>query len=422
VLVRLKNLKVALPDRGIILRNVSLSVDSGEVVLITGPSGSGKTTLLRVMASIIPKVIKGYVKGHIEPSPSKLISEGRVAYIPQEPWYSILTPYVWSELSSFTSLSYSNIDNALKRYNLFNLKNRTTFTLSAGEIQRLNFIIAEESEKDLILLDEPVSHLDRVNAERVIKGIYKLKNEGKAIVAVDHNINLWKGVVDKVYIISNGRIRDLGYRDPYEEVRELIKKLNPAKSVSNNLVCKVRIREFKYPASKSVILRDVGFDVHKGEIVLVKGVSGSGKTTLLKLIARRVRSRHVNIEVKGKIFYVPDNPLLFFSSPTPIEEVKGNFRVLKELGIDYVAKQPLLKLSSGERRRVALASAFTRGANLILLDEPTIGLDPYSKYVILKHIAELASRGASFIIASHDEDIKNISSEVVVLGEDRYLS
>ncbi|HDD25570.1 MAG TPA: ATP-binding cassette domain-containing protein, partial [Acidilobales archaeon] len=104
VVLSIRDLRVSFPLRGEVLKGISLSLKEGEAILISGPSGSGKTTLLRVIASIIPDVIKGWVSGAIKPKPRELKAEHAVLYIPQEPWYTVVTPYVWSEIASFTDL------------------------------------------------------------------------------------------------------------------------------------------------------------------------------------------------------------------------------------------------------------------------------------------------------------------------------
>ncbi len=414
--ISIRDLTVVFNGGKAVLSGLSTVINKGEAVLITGPSGSGKTTLLRVLSTIIPNVIKAKVQGAIVPPPKELSKV--LYYVPQEPWYSVVTPYVWSEILSFSSnhLSIEDVKALLYKYGLHNLINRPTYTLSAGELQRLSMASAEVSKKRLLLLDEPTSHLDPINAMKVIKVINSLMTLlNTTVIAVDHNIERWRGLVKKVYLLINGKLRVLEpNEDPYRKWREMIRKLSKG-SPSSSTLCEVEVKKFKYPGMNDYVLKDIYFNVKQGEIVLLKGPSGSGKTTLLKLIANKRSGRHFRIKVKCKVNYIPDNPLLYFSESTPIEEVKGDVKVLSKFNLDHVMNSPIMRLSTGERRRVAIASALVRGYNMILLDEPTIGLDPKSKYLVFEAITKARDEGRSFIIASHDEDLLYISDKVVKL-------
>ncbi|HDN76000.1 MAG TPA: ATP-binding cassette domain-containing protein, partial [Acidilobales archaeon] len=268
----------------------------------------------------------------------------------------------------------------------------------------------------LLLLDEPTSHLDPGNAIKVINGVLKLKRLGKSLIIIDHYIERWRSVVDEILFLTNGTLTDInGVKDPYVKWRALIKSLRPPEDVGE-VICDVSIKSFSYPGSDFEVLKDVVFEVRRGEIVWVKGPSGCGKTTLLRLIAKKFRSREGYVRVHGKTIYVPDNPLLYFSEPTPEAEVLGRLDILSKFGLKELSRTPIMKLSTGERRRLAIASILARKFDLALLDEPTIGLDPKSKYEVLKSIVSLAGEGVAVIISSHDEDLRFISSWVYELG------
>ncbi len=414
--VVIEELSVAYEGGREVLSKLTALFESGKATLITGPSGSGKTTLLRVISTVIPYVIKAKVSGTLKPDPTYL--RKYIYYVPQEPWYSIVTPYVWSEVMSFSKLklSMSDIKELLRKYGLHDLLSRPTYTLSSGELQRLSIASAEVSGRSIFLLDEPTSHLDKINALKVVNVVKGILKEIKAtVIIIDHDVSKWESVVDKVYFLSNGRLEPLRLNsDPYKVWRRKIKELGRG-SPGSDVVCRVNVRRFKYPGMSKYVLSNVSFSVRRGEVLLIRGPSGSGKTTLLKLIASRRSGSSYEVSVNGKVLYIPDNPLLYFSEPTPIEEVRGRYEVLKLFGVDCVAKSPIMRLSTGERRRVAIASALVRGADLILLDEPTVGLDPRSKYFVLESIVKARSRGTSFVIASHDDDILSICDEVITL-------
>jgi len=414
-LIEVKDLNVWLSNYHV-LKDVSFNIDERGIVLLVGPSGSGKSTLLKTLSGVIPSVVKGVVKGFSSPPLETL--KNNAMYVHQEPWFFISTPYIWSEIVGYTSIkSLSNLREVLEEFRLGHHVNRTTYTLSAGEIQRLAFIIAVNSGKEILLLDEPTSYLDKHNSETLIRYAVKLsKDYGKTFIVVDHDLALWSNYVSEILYLGDGKLTKTS-KNPFEEIiNNMLSKLSPVNSRSSECL-KIRVDSFKFPDSKEPLLTDISFDVCRGEVVVVKGSSGSGKTTLLKLVASGCLRGNEVVNVSGdrcRAVLVPDNPLLYLSSPTPLEEVGlEGLKYLKYLGIASKAETPIMKLSSGERRRLAIASALSRGYEYVLVDEPTAGLDPLNKLHVIEAIIKAAEMGAGFVIASHDPFVEMIANKVV---------
>ncbi len=401
-----------------ILKDVSFSIEESSVVLLVGPSGSGKSTLLKTLSGVIPSAIKGTVKGFSNPPLESL--KRRTMYVHQEPWFFISTPYVWSEVAGYTNIKSTNtLRRVLEEFGLGQHVSRTTYTLSAGEIQRLAFVIAVNSGKEIILLDEPTSYLDKRNSENLVRFVGKLSRDyGRTFVVVDHDLTLWSDYVSKVLYLSGGRLTETS-ENPFKEVTDYMnRELRPPNSGDGECL-KIRVDSFKFPDSEEPLLTNISFEVCKGEVVVVKGSSGSGKTTLLKLIASGClrNNKIVSSETRHcKAVLVPDNSLLYLSHPTPAEEVGVNgLKYLEYLGISDKAETPIMKLSSGERRRLAIASALSRNYEYILMDEPTAGLDPLNKLRVIEAIIKAADMGVGFVIASHDPFVEMIANKVVCI-------
>lgn len=402
-----------------ILKEVSFDVDDGNVVLLVGPSGSGKSTLLKTLSGVIPSVVKGVVKGFSNP-PLEVLKK-KAMYVHQEPWFFVSTPYVWSEVTGYTPIrSLESLKEFLEEFRLSQHVFRTTYTLSAGEIQRLAFVIAVNSGKEVILLDEPTSYLDRRNSETLVKFVSEVSRDyGKTFIVVDHDLTLWSEHASKVLYLSEGRLTETS-KNPFDEVIDyMTRRLSPPEPRSSECV-RIHVDSFKFPDSKEPLLTDVSFDVCRGEVVVVKGSSGSGKTTLLKLIASGcLRNNEKMISIVGgrcKAVLVPDNPLLYLSSPTPADEVGvSGLKYLEYLGISSKAGTPIMRLSSGERRRLAIASALSGGYEYVLMDEPTAGLDPLNKLYVIEAIIKAADLGVGFVIASHDPFVEKIANKVVCI-------
>ncbi len=402
-----------------VLRGTSFDVYEGNVVLVVGPSGSGKSTLLKTLSGVIPSVIRGEVRGYLNP-PQEVLRSWSL-YVHQEPWFFISTPYVWSEVAGYTGIkSLNSIREVLNEFGLNQHLYRTTYTLSAGEIQRLAFIIASNS-KNVVLLDEPTSYLDRRNSEVLVRFAGKLvKDYGRTIVVVDHDISLWEGIASKVLYMYGGMLSEVS-SNPFNDVVEyMVKALRPPESKGGDCM-RVCVDSFRFPDSEELLLTDIDFEVCRGEVVVVRGPSGSGKTTLLKLIAEgylRGDGKVVSMGGhRGRVVLVPDNPLLYLTSPTPVEEVgEHGIKYLEYVGLIGKAETPVMRLSSGERRRLAIASALSRGYEYVLIDEPTAGLDPLNKSYIIEVLIKAAGMGAGFIIASHDPFLERIANKVVSVG------
>lgn len=411
-----------------VLRNISFRVEQGEILLVYGRSGSGKTTLLRVLAGVVGKTVNGEFKGKISIfgyNPYSLSSKDMVklvAYIPQEPWYAILAPNVWGELTLnqllVNSYDREKVLRVAEKYSLRNLLYRLTYTLSAGETQRT--VIASNILRDtrLFLLDEPTSYLDREHKLRLISYIEELTSRGKTIIVVDHDVDLWSNIADKLLVLDNGVQRYFGLMDKNMVYHVEYPTRGPG-IASSDVVLEARGLWYRYPGSKSYVLEGVDLSVGRGEILWVKGPNGSGKTTLLKLLSGVLKPSKGVVSRRGKVIYVSENPLLYFSEPTISEEV-GDEELLDLVGLRGLVDRKLVRTSSGERRRAAIASAIARGYDILCLDEPTAGLDPYSKKSVLEAIVRVVEeREVSVIVASHDAVFDRIADKTLELTRRR---
>ena len=164
------------------------------------------------------------------------------------------------------------------------------------------------------------------------------------------------------------------------------------------------------------MLRGINLDVGEGEVLWIRGSSGCGKSTLLKVLAGILKPSRGYVERPRGVQLVPENPLLYLSAPTPREELGNNLEIARSLGLEDCLDTPILMLSSGERRRLAIASAYLRQPKALLIDEPTVGLDPWNARRVLTLIAKLASRGCSVVVASHGEELGLVASSITRLG------
>jgi len=414
---------------GFTIRDVNIRVDNGEVLVVTGPSGSGKTTLLRALTCTLDRV-EGFVKGSISLNgidicklPPQRVYE-LITYIPQEPWYSIVGYTVRAEHCYVLSLMGVKCHHTiLDRLGLSGKYELLTVNLSAGETQRLLWAEVVAKKSPVILLDEPLVYLDE-EGRGAVRHIIREAVENKAsIVLVDHNPLFWRDLADKLLVLEGGVVKYYGrwvdnifdgnvYSHPAGEVRR-----------ANGVSIEALGVWFKYPGGEFIV-KDFSLTVKRGSIVGLIGRNGSGKTTILKLLAGILRPTRGVVRRYGRAIYVPENPLLYFTKPTAREELlyMARYRggsvddVVELFGLTRVLDRPLAKLSSGERRRLAIASAYLANADIYLVDEPTGGLDDSSAASVIEAILHLASRGKTVVIATHDTRVVRVLDEVVRLG------
>ncbi|RLG86404.1 MAG: hypothetical protein DRO18_04460, partial [Thermoprotei archaeon] len=365
-----------------ILKHVSFSIKEGETVLITGPSGSGKTTLLRSLIGIIPHLTEAYVDGKVSIYGYSPLSKRDVkplttlvTYVPQEPWDSIITPYVWTELAVLGVKSLNEVHNYLRGMGLSGYEHRLTYTLSAGEAQRLNALTAFVRGSKVFLFDEPISHLDMKNKIQVVEAIKIIKSRGGTSIIIDHDLEFWLGVVDRCFYIDNGILSEIPCIELLNKYERLKRDLSWAlsKSLARNVLkgkklCELNDVYFKYLGSDYVI-KDLSVSVYEGEFLTLIGPSGSGKTTLLKLIAGLLRPTKGRVKCGCKRVLIPENPILFFTEPTIRDEVLKpgeslGYELLRRFNLVGKEDLGIVWLSSGEKRRAAIASAMVRGYKL----------------------------------------------------------
>lgn len=416
--------------KGFFIRNISFELSKGEILVITGRSGSGKTTLLKTLLNIL-HLSNGYIKGVvlIKNKPITQYSSEElynlISYIPQDPWYAVIGHVVYVEYCHALSVANIKCDpKKLKIYGLDKLENHITYGLSAGEYQRLLWASSIDKGSEILFLDEPLIYIDSTSRSRFIGFVKKFIETGGTAIIVDHMPDNWVGFDPKILVLDKGVQKYLG---PYREdllpkpIIKIKKQTNQYKGRKPLLVSKNIW--FKYPG-ENYVLRNISFEAYSGEITGISGKNGAGKTTLLKILAGILKPNKGNIVRYGRIIYLPENPLLYYSYPTPREELFASARdpreferITKRFSLEELLDRPLSMLSSGERRRIALASAFLAGYDIYLLDEPSGGLDNYSLKELLDEIMFLSKNNKAVIIASHDERLYPYFDKTCILRE-----
>uniref|UniRef100_A0A7J3XZY0 ABC transporter ATP-binding protein n=1 Tax=Thermogladius calderae TaxID=1200300 RepID=A0A7J3XZY0_9CREN len=399
-----------------VIEGASLDVGDGEVALLTGASGSGKTTMILALTGVLKFLMNGVVSGVVELDGlnplslegfSKLPAE--VGVVLQDPDKQIAMPTPMGELVfTLENLGYSTRDavgrstSLLQRFGLASKASQHVDDLSLGEKRKLTIASAIIHEPSLVILDEPTASLDPWSTRTVVELVSSMKKSGSTILVVEHKPFYFKSVADKIFTLENGRVgradsnRDAGYPRVGERRR---------RSAGGTVL---RVEDLVAGYGEPILTVDE-LHVGGGEVVAVVGPNGSGKTTLLKTVAGFIKPvRQGRIE-KASCFYLPQHPDFTFISTTVERELRDAAR---SVGFSELASLfPWFKearranpftLSHGQRRWLANLVAYGYSRKLILMDEPSTGLDDNMLRELERIIDTLASRGAGVLVSTHD--------------------
>ena len=413
-MIEVRNLNVELGGERII-ENANLTVEPGEIVVLSGPNGGGKTTLLRTILGVIPNYIPGKVYGEVsidgvdprrDPEKIKRIVQGTQ----QDPVAQVVGPTVLAEAALTPSLWGMGRRDVLERayhsmrlLGIHHLAGRPVHRLSSGELMKTALAGVLSVKPRYLLLDEPSSHLDTSSSKILSHLITELRKQGLGLLIASHDKNIHE-LADQCYTV-NRRISDGCAEGPHLPKKHTVKQRN------NGIVVEVRNLWVRYPGSDDWALKDVSLRVHEGEMIALLGPNGSGKTTLLLTLAKVLGPGKGQVTVKQDPALLPPDPLLLFSRGTLRDEAE-RMRLEPPAWAKPVLDKPLLRASGGEQRLAALALIVMSGKRLLLLDEPTIGLDPWNRRRITETILELNDIGYTIIFATHDAGLAMLADRV----------
>jgi energy-coupling factor transport system ATP-binding protein len=448
VIARVEHLTFSYPGDGPpALSDVSLEIRAGEVVALLGPSGSGKSTLLRALAGLVPHFHGGRFAGRVEVAgldtrttrPAELA--GRVATVFQDPEDQVVMARVANEvafglenLGTAPAEIWPRVDEALAAVDALHLRDRLTFELSGGELQRVCLASALALRPELILLDEPTSQLDPDGAERFLAAAEDL---GGAVVLSEQRIDRALSLARRVLFVEGGRLL---LDAPRDEALDWLAGRRPRYapglperapiSPGGDGPPVVELSEVSYAYTPGVfVLDDFDLVIRRGEVVVLEGPNGSGKTTLAKVIAGLLEPDSGLIEHSGRVGLLLQDPGRYLVRESVLDEAAlavggdhGRARTaLARVGLDVLADRHPRDLSSGERERLGLAAVAVAEPDLLILDEPTRGIDPDRKAAIAAWLADYAAGGRGVLIATHDRSFPahrrvSLSGETLVVA------
>jgi energy-coupling factor transporter ATP-binding protein EcfA2 len=413
--------------RGRALEGVSLVIEPGERIALLGDSGSGKSTLVRALAALVPHFHGGRFEGRVEVAgrdtrrsrPAELA--GTVASIFQDPEDQVVMDRVGNEVAfGLENLGVApaampeRIGTALATVGAGDLRDRRTAELSAGELQRVCLASALALEPRLLLLDEPTSQLDPDGADGLLAALGGLD---AAVVLSEQRTERALTFADRVLFLEAGRLLLDAGRD---EALAWLEKHRPAylpavaaadlpATAGDELVLSVEDVTFSY-ARGAPVVAGARIEVRRGEVVGLTGPNGSGKTTLAKIAAGLLEPQSGLVRRPARAGYLSQDPGRYVVRERADDEValavNGNraraLAALEAFGLRWAAAHHPRDLSSGERERLALAAVAVAEPDLLVLDEPTRGIDPERKAALGEWIERYAAAGRGVLVVTHD--------------------
>lgn len=373
------------------------------------------------------------------------------------------------------------VEEVLDLLGIAHLRRRNPLDLSGGERQRVAIAATLALQPRILVLDEPTSQLDPWGASDVVHALAQLNDDlGLTIVVAEHRLEQFLPRADVLRwmpgtpeLSLTGPVRDVLPRldpiqlPPVTQLGELLEVtpvpltvrearrgalagMLPAGAVPPTDVARApgdvvgRLDGITVKAGHHDILRNLSLRVGEGELVAVMGRNGSGKTTLLRTMAglQRVEegkvetlgmdmSRHHPADLDGKVGYLPQQATTMFFRERLVDELSDKGRnedkaireLMNRFGLTEHADSHPLDLSGGERERAALASVLARTPRMLLLDEPTRGMDAWRKAALAGHLQSLAAAGMAVVLVTHDiELVARCATRVVMLADGQVLT
>ena len=454
------------------LRDVNLSIKSGEVHAIVGENGAGKSTLMKILSGVYSKDTGRIKINDVDvnvDSPHKSQQFG-ISVIYQE--FSLISQlnvgqniYLGKEIPGHLRVlvswrkMYKQAQKLLDRFNLNIEVKRTVKDLTVGEQQMVEIAKALNSSAKVIVMDEPTSALTDDEKKTLFSTIRRLKEEGVGVIYISHRMPEIFEIADTVSVLRDGMLVGTAKISEITE-KELVKMMvgreiedifSRKRTTIGKTILEVR------GLTRVGVFEDISFKVREGEVVGLSGLMGAGRTEIARcifgldhyeageiyLLGNKIRVGHPIDAIREGIVYVSEDrrregivPLLSVKENLALpsypwinrvglinkkEESKISEQYISFLRIKTPSdRQNVINLSGGNQQKVSLGKWLARQPKLLILDEPTRGIDVGAKSEIHSLIEKLAeNKIAILMISSELPEILGVCDQIIVLHEGR---
>ena len=485
ILLEMKNITKTFPGVRA-LDNVNLQVEEGEIHALVGENGAGKSTLMNVLSGIYPYgTYEGDIiyNGELcKFSKIKDSEEKGIVIIHQE---LALIPYMTIGENMFLgnergkkakidwTETYGQADQHLKTVGLKESSRTLIKDIGVGKQQLVEIAKALAKNAKLLILDEPTASLNETDSQALLDLLLKFKKQGMTCIIISHKLNEVAYVADKITVIRDGATIETLVKGKDEinedriirgmvgrEIADRFPKRPDVKIGEVNL--EVKNWTVHHPLyTERKVVDNVSIKVRKGEVVGISGLMGAGRTELamsvfgksygtnisgtLIINGEEVHLKNVRDAINHKLAYVTEDRKgngLILSNPIKINTTLANLDAVSShtvidkdkeyaVAVDYKEKlktkcptveQNVGNLSGGNQQKVLLAKWMFADPDILILDEPTRGIDVGAKYEIYCIINQLVAAGKSVIMISSElPEVLGMSDRIYVMNEGRIV-
>ncbi len=468
------------------LKDVELTVHPGEIHAIVGENGAGKSTLMKVLSGVYPHgSYSGEIKFEGEERKFYSISNSEdvgIIIIHQElalvPLLSIAENIFLGHEPSTRGVidwyeAFSRTRQLLDKVGLKEHPNTLITNIGTGKQQLVEIAKALNKKVKLLILDEPTSSLNETDSNALLALLKEFRAQGISSILITHKLNEVSKVADRITVLRDGKTVD--NLDCHAEQisedriikamvgRELTDRFPPRNAKIGEPVFEVKDWNCYHPLhADRQIIKNVSLTVRAGEVVGIAGLMGAGRTELAMSLFGRAYGQKISGEVKihGKVADVSSIPnamkagMAYATEDRKtyglvlIDHIKHNVTLanlggvsnrmviddLKELSVANKYRKELgvrassvfqttMNLSGGNQQKVVLSKWLFTGPDVLILDEPTRGIDVGAKYEIYGIINQLAEAGkAVMVISSEMPELLGISDRIYVMNEGKFVA
>ena len=485
ILLEMKNITKEFPGVKA-LDNVNLKVEQGEIHALVGENGAGKSTLMNVLSGIYPYgsytgdiIYNGEVCQFQKIKDSE---EKGIVIIHQElaliPYMSIgENMFLGNEQGSKASIdwdkTYAEADKYLKMVGLTESSRTLIKDIGVGKQQLVEIAKALAKHAKLLILDEPTSSLNETDSKALLDLLLKFKQDGMTSIIISHKLNEVSYVADKITVIRDGSTIETLDKTVDEITEDRIIKGMVGRAMTDrfpkrenvkigDIAMEVKDWTVYHPQfAERKVVDGVSMNVRKGEVVGIAGLMGAGRTELamsifgkaygtnisgqLILDGKEVKLKNIKDAIKHKIAYVTEDRKgngLVLTNPIKINTTLANlselcskhvidqdkeYQVAEEYRDKLKTKCPTVEqnvgnLSGGNQQKVLLAKWMFANPDVLILDEPTRGIDVGAKYEIYCIINDLVAEGKSVIMISSElPEVLGMSDRIYVMNEGKMV-
>ena len=439
------------------LQKVDLDIYEGEVIGLVGPNGAGKSTMMKILTGVLPKTAGQIIYNGVpeENYNAKIAKQIGVSCAYQD--LSLCTNLSIFENFAMLNVSHSiapsknwrnktktEVEKLLEKYfpgsNIDVTKPIETLSLTDRQVVEICKTLMADHLK-ILILDEPTSALSSDKAEQLHKIVAELSEKGVAVIYISHKLDEIRKVSDRIVMLTNGQNRGEFYSDEITQ-EELIMHMGGASEKKERVARDFSENEDMLTITdlKAKGLNGVSLNLKRGEIIGISGLAGSGQQELLQQIYGARKKQKEGIELNGSIAYVSgdratEGVFQFWNIKDNIlvanlDRVKG--KLLIDSGKANASAQEwydklkfraegiesnIMSLSGGNQQKALIARGIASEADIIILNDPTAGVDIGTKQDIYKLLDDTREMGKSIILYSTEDLEMEICDRVYVMRD-----